>query len=223
MGGGLWCEKSRLWGAHMVPSSLPGLSHHWKLPRGTKGTGHGTYPFKSLPPAEILWILKKGKSVGGPSWGTARRPLVSFNTARHGTFLGTQEANTGWNLTWFLRWRWLAQAKTSKNPLGSSGWPPDSMFGVYLASEAWPEEQWLKPDSWMGPWVAIQWVSGQPWGVSWPIVQEKSHLEVSSQISGPLRTLWKLKVPEGLVGARPWGKHLHELHSGMVVSHRIWG
>ena len=129
-----------------------------RLPRGTKGTGHGTYPFKSLPPAEILWILKKGKSVGGPSWGTARRPLVSFNTARHGTFLGTQEANTGWNLTWFLRWRWLAQAKTSKNPLGSSGWPPDSMFGVYLASEAWSEEQWLKPDSWMGPQAAIQWI-----------------------------------------------------------------
>ena len=57
--------------------------------------------------------------------------------------------------------------------------------------------------------------------VSWPNVQEKSRLEVSSKISGPLRTVWKLKVPEGLVGARPWGRHFHELHKGMVVRHRI--
>jgi hypothetical protein len=44
------------------------LWNHPSLPRGTKGTKHGIYTSKSLPPAEILQIVNQGESVWGPSW-----------------------------------------------------------------------------------------------------------------------------------------------------------
>lgn len=65
------CEKQQLRCACTVCSSLPALSQPLKLSKATQGCKrHRPWRIlvKSLPPAESLWTVKKGESVGGPSW-----------------------------------------------------------------------------------------------------------------------------------------------------------